>query len=464
MNRNRRLIKTTFIYFLGSFATKLLAFFLLPIYTKWLTPFQFGTIDLVLSIVPLIGPIFTLQITECIFRFLFDCKTEREKKLNITNAIVIYFLGMIIFFISYLLFNIIYGVYFDKYFVIYFILLYLSIFIQQLTRSFQLNLVYSISSILSAVVQGVTNVLLIKLFQEKALLIAPALGFLLIILFGGARINILSYIDLTLIDKKIMYKQLKYSLPLIPNQICWWFNGAVGKYIVNYYLGTSLLGILAITTKFSGLLVTVMQIYFLAWTENSIFEFKSKDRDEYFSKNLNGMIEFLLFSTAIFLQIIKLYFNYAIEKEYYGALKIIPIVSMGILFSCIATFLGTIYTASKNTKDAFLTTTIAAVTNIILSIILVKYWDLLGFAIANLCCYIVFAIVRLISIKKICLVKLKLPTLKSILSLILSFFIYYTSLKNIILSIWTLGIIGILFLWQYKLIILKVINRNEKIL
>lgn len=463
MNRNRRLLRTTFIYFLGSFATKLLVFILLPIYTKWLTPFQFGKIDLLLSIVPLIGPIFTLQITECIFRFLFDCKTEREKKINITNAIIIYFLGMIIFFISYLLFNIIYGIYFDKYFVIYFILLYLSIFIQQLTRSFQLNLVYSISSILSAMIQGIVNILLIKIFQEKALLIAPTLGFLLIILFGGARINILSYIDLTLIDKKIIYKQLKYSLPLIPNQICWWFNGAVGKYIVNYYLGTSLLGILAITTKFSGLLVTVMQIYFLAWTENSIFEYESKDRDEYFSNNLNGMIEFLLFFTAGFLQIIKLYFNFAIGLEYHTALKIIPIISIGILFSCIATFLGTIYTASKNTKDAFSTTVIAAITNIILSIILVKNYGLLGFAIANLCCYIIFVIVRFISIKKFCLIKLKFPNLKSLMSIILSFFIYYTSLKNVILTIWTLGIIGILFLWQYKLIILKLINKNGKI-
>ncbi|MDP4381190.1 hypothetical protein, partial [Escherichia coli] len=75
---------------------------LLPLYTYWLSPEQFGEIDLILNIVPLIGPIFTLQTTETIFRFLFECKTEKEKKINITNAFVIYMCGIIVFFVLYI--------------------------------------------------------------------------------------------------------------------------------------------------------------------------------------------------------------------------------------------------------------------------------------------------------------------------------------------------------------------------
>ena len=90
MDRDKRMFKTTIIYFIGNFGSKLLSFFLLPIYTAWLDPAAFGKVDLILNIVPLIGPIFTLQTTESIFRFLFDCKTEEEIKKNITSAFVIY--------------------------------------------------------------------------------------------------------------------------------------------------------------------------------------------------------------------------------------------------------------------------------------------------------------------------------------------------------------------------------------
>lgn len=288
MNRNNRMLKTTLIYFIGNFGSKLLSFLLLPLYTYWLKPEQFGEIDLIINIVPLIGPIFTLQTSETIFRFLFECNTVEEKKYNITNAFFIYICGMICFFILYIPYCILTNFKYSMLFGIYFMMLYLSLFIQQLMRGFQKNILYSSSGIISALIHGVTNIILIKIIAEKSLLVAPILSAITISILGILKIKLFLFLDFKLIDLQIIKKQLKYSLPLVPNQICWWFNGAVGKYIINFFIGTSANGVLAVATKFPALISTITLIYFLAWAENSINPFKFFEKYSSLSLLLNS--------------------------------------------------------------------------------------------------------------------------------------------------------------------------------
>ena len=86
---------------------------------------------MILNIVPLIGPIFTLQTTETIFRFLFECKTEKEKKADITNAFVIYMCGIIVF-VLYIPFSVICSFKYSFLFGSYFIILYLGLLYNKL--------------------------------------------------------------------------------------------------------------------------------------------------------------------------------------------------------------------------------------------------------------------------------------------------------------------------------------------
>ncbi len=453
MNRNNRMIRTTLIYFIGNFGSKLLGFLLLPLYTYWLSPEQFGEIDLILNIVPLIGPVFTLQTTETIFRFLFECKTEKEKKVDITNAFVIYICGIIAFLVIYIPISVIYNFKYLFLFGSYFIMLYLSLFVQQIMRGFQKNILYSLSGVISTLVYGLTNIFLIRIMSEKSLLVAPTLGAISIIIFGVFKIKLYSFLDHKLINIKIIRKQLNYSLPLVPNQISWWVNGVIGKYIVNFFIGTSANGILAVATKFPNLLSTITQIYFLAWIENSIYEYKSKDRDEYFSKNLNGLIEFLLFSMSGIFIIVKVYFLYTIGGKYNQALKVIPVLFLAMLFNSISTFLGSIYTASQKTKDAFFTTIYAGISNIILSFVMIPKIGLYGYALANLFSYIIFSLVRFKSVKKICNIKIEFPSIISMMCFIISCisYLYFDIFKNFVV----LFIIGILFLYNYRNLIKK---------
>lgn len=238
MDRNKRLVKTTIIYFIGTFGSKLLIFFLLPLYSNWLSTGQYGNLNLLTNVVPLIGPIFTLQITETIFRFLCTAK-EEERAQYISNAFFLLFVGLLIFSIIYIPIAIVTKFEYSILFIVYFITNYLAMFFQQVLRGLGKNVDYSITGIISTLMQLLINIAMIRILYEKSILLATIVGSAIVVVYALIRTRFIKYINIKLISKKIIKKMLKYSLPLIPNQISWWFNDTVGLYILRFFAGSS---------------------------------------------------------------------------------------------------------------------------------------------------------------------------------------------------------------------------------
>ena len=78
MNKYIYLLKNIGLLTLSNFATKLLSFFLVPLYTSVLTTGQYGTYDLFNTTVGVLIPIFTLNALEFVLRFSLDSDYNRE--------------------------------------------------------------------------------------------------------------------------------------------------------------------------------------------------------------------------------------------------------------------------------------------------------------------------------------------------------------------------------------------------
>lgn len=401
MDRNKRLFKTTIIYFIGTFGSKLLVFFLMPLYSSYLSTEQFGTVNLVTNIVPLIGPVFTLQVTETIFRFLCTAKDENEKKCYITNSLLVFCLGMCAFIFLYIPISIKTNFQYSYLFSIYFIFNYFSLYLQQILRGMKKNIDYSITGLISTLIQLIINVMMIKIIHERSILLATALGTLVITIYALFRLKFFRYVDFKLFNKNTIKEMIRYSLPLIPNQISWWLNGTAGLYILKYWSGVSATGVVSFANKFPSLLMTINSIFLLAWTENSIYEYDSKDKDKYYSSNLEYFSVFLILFSAILLPVIKAYYKFFINITYYESIKLIPLMFIAMIFNAMSSFMGTIYTASMKTKGAFYTTIIAGIVNIVADIILIPILGIYGYLLANIVSYIIFYIARKKSINKI---------------------------------------------------------------
>ena len=72
MGKYKYLIKNMGLLTLSSFATKLLSFFLVPLYTSVLSTGEYGTYDLFNTTIGLLFPILTLDIQEGVLRFALD--------------------------------------------------------------------------------------------------------------------------------------------------------------------------------------------------------------------------------------------------------------------------------------------------------------------------------------------------------------------------------------------------------
>ena len=85
MNKYVYLLKNVGLLTLSNFATKLLSFFLVPLYTSVLTTGQYGTYDLFNTTVSVLVPIFTLNALEFVLRFSLDTAYDREAIVTVAS-------------------------------------------------------------------------------------------------------------------------------------------------------------------------------------------------------------------------------------------------------------------------------------------------------------------------------------------------------------------------------------------
>ena len=103
MSRIKDLAKNTLIITIGRISTQFITFLLLPLYTALLTTEEYGTVDLITTLVQLFIPIVSLMIDQGVFRYLLSSENENTKKEVISNAFFL-LLGLnFVFIIIYLL-------------------------------------------------------------------------------------------------------------------------------------------------------------------------------------------------------------------------------------------------------------------------------------------------------------------------------------------------------------------------
>ena len=90
MSKKKELAKNTIIIFLGKVCTRLISFLLLPLYTSYLLTEEYGLVDLVTTYVTLIVPIITMELEMSVFRYLVDCRKDKnETKKVYSNDFII---------------------------------------------------------------------------------------------------------------------------------------------------------------------------------------------------------------------------------------------------------------------------------------------------------------------------------------------------------------------------------------
>lgn len=451
MSRIKDLAKNTLIITIGRISTQFITFLLLPLYTALLTTEEYGTVDLITTLVQLFIPIVSLMIDQGVFRYLLSSENENTKKEVISNAFFL-LLGLnFVFIIIYLLLLPLITVKYKIWILLILVITAFSNLFLQISRGLKKTFDYALGSFICSLITITLNVLCIAFIKMSAvgMLLATFIGNVVCCIYLFFKLEINKYLSLSSVNKKTLLNELKYSIPLIPNQLSLWVMNSSDRLIVSFILGTAANGILAVSHKFPAIFMTFFNIFQLAWHETGTVHFFDKDRDDFFSKTIEEIM--LLFSTLCMCIIIVLpiVFNLFVNSSYNEAYYNIPIYLIASLLNVMVGLLGVVYVATKKTFEIAKTTIIAALINIIVNIILIKYIGLYAASISTFMGYFITMIYRIIDTKKYLNIKYSLyKYVKIIVGILFSTIIYY--INNKLISIITLPFFICIALWVNK--------------
>ena len=415
-SKNRYLINNTIIFAIGNFATKIITFLLVPLYTNMLSTEQFGIVDLLYTICSFLIPLFSFNISEAILRFSLD------KEKNDNKIISIGIVSMIFMIISSLAVIPILNVFKDfsqfRYiFYIYMITFGISqVLLINLKGQEKLKL-YSLGNFIYALSVSLLNIIFLVVLKMdiNGYFLAYILSNIIIIIYGLVFGNIFKGIKEFDFDKILFKEMIKYSVVLIPTSFMWWIMNFLDRVMVTKYISLSANGIYAVSYKIPTILSVVSSIFTQAWLFSAIKEKDSSDKEEFTNKIFKLLSFGTIFIGCFLLIILKLLFKFYVAADFYIAWKYVPFLMIGYVFLNLSTFISTSYNVNKDSKGHLFSALVGAIINCLLNFILIPTIGVYGAAIATLISYISVFLYRLFDTKKYLIIRIDNVFVTSIL-------------------------------------------------
>lgn len=418
--------KTSLIFFAGTILSKVVSFFMIPLYTKFIDADVMGTFDLFLTYTYAIIPILFVEIWSAIIRFLYDSGDKNYRNKVISSQFKVFKISLLVGTIISLLLNYLFKIEGIFYVSVISLASAITYIYQFSARGFRDNYGFAISGIINTIVLSTCNYILITNYDLgiNALVLSYLLGSLAQVSFLEYRIRLIYRIFRTEPDTLIAKEMIKYSIPLGINSLSFWLLTSSNKVIVNYILGASANGIYAISQKFSGLVAFLTMGLNFSW-QDIAFSRKNKDDGEFYSKAINYFALFLTIGGVMLILISKYVAPRIIHPNYSRSIELIPYGILATLASAVSTFMGNIFAALKKTKNMLVSTFISSFINIVLTYLLVMKIGIQGANIALLISFVINILIRTYLLTKFIKVKLDYRLIILIILLVsVSIYIY----------------------------------------
>lgn len=392
--REKDLLINSILYFFGSLGKGVASIIVIFIASFYIEPSSLGTYDLITSTLTLLQPMIIFQINDGVYRWLLEYPNNSKeiistgfkityRNLIITNIIIIIGISFLDF----------------QYKILIILLLNINCIyplLIQITRGLKNHKIFAISGIISAIIVLSTSFILLHFFQFgiNGIYIAQILSSLFGIIYLALKQNISFIIDSSSKDK-YRKKMQRYSIMLVPNSINQWIMKALDKYCILFFLSTYDNGIYTIAHRFPDIFIMLNSMFYSAWVEQSISEYSSVDRDEYFSKIYNIYSNVLISIVLLVIPITKYIIYIFVGSSYKSAFIYVPFLYISVIFSGLSGFIGTGYLGTKKTEGIMWTSLAGSFTNTLINVILMPYFGLQIAGISSVCAYFVMWFIRL---------------------------------------------------------------------
>lgn len=387
MGEARRLVKNTGIIALGGTATKLVQFLLLPLYTTVLSTSEYGTVDYLNTLALFCIPVVSLLMDEGLFRFLIDCRTDKERRCAVTMSCLVLLLGCLLFCIICIVLSA--AVRFGNAawvvaMVVAGVLLQMA---SAILRGFGDTGSYALMNFLASFAMIIMNVLFIAVFRlgVVGMLSATVLAQGGVALLFLVRRRMWRYVDPGAFDLPTAKALVRYSIPLIPNKVSWTIMNMSSRLVIMGALGAAQAGVFAVAYKFPNVMDQVYGFFYMSWKESSARALNSSEDEVAFYNGVYRALRRLMMAVVLTMTaLMPLAYGALIDASYGEGLLYVPVLLLATYFSNISGFYGGIFTAHKDTGIMGTTTMVSAVVCLVLNLMLIPAVGLYGAAIATL--------------------------------------------------------------------------------
>lgn len=402
-SRNCELTKNTIVLGIGQIIPKLIAIFILPFLTTYLSQQDYGLYELNLSIASFCIPILSVQIQQAAFRFLLD----RKRNLNeiITNS---FFFLILSFGIA--SFPIILCWFFYNKNVLLAIFIFFSYFSEvmlnwagQVTRGLGDNINYSFSYI----IYSISYIVLLSVYQScrhfltiNIVVLVMACSYMISVIFLFCKLKILYCIKWNFLNKRVVCKLLKYSFPMVISSVSLWIVNLSDRFFVTVYLGIEATALYGVAYKIPNLFNSIYNIFNLAWTEHTSKLTTTEKREDYYTLFFERFFHIMVGMMLMLITVTPILFRLLINKKYMDAYEIMSWLYLGVFFSSLSSFLGAIYIGEKRTTDVGTSSVIGAILNVTINLCFMKKMGVIIAAISTIVSFFIIFIYRAIDIRK----------------------------------------------------------------
>lgn len=404
-NKYKRLLSNTAVLGMGVFASKFLVFLMMPFYTRVLSPGEYGSADLISQTANLLIPLACVGITDGIFRFAMD--KDGDKRRVLSSGLFVLLLSSILFCLLSPLIGL--ADYFRSYvllIVAYVLSANLHSVCAQYMRACGRTKLFAFQGILNtALVIGLNIFFLVALrmgivgYVLSVVVSDFVISLLLIFSFG-----LYKQIGARFVDKELIKKLLKYSIPMIPATVFWWITSVSDRYMVTYFCGDAVNGLYTAAYKIPTLLTLLSTVFMEAWQYSAVTEDDGAEegtvRVNFFSKVFNSYQALVFTACSAIVALSQVFITVLCAESYFDAWRFIPVLTLSAVFSGLTSFLGSVYLLKKKSILTLLTSMAGAATNLVLNLFLIPSMGAQGAGVATFASYFIVFVIRAVNTKK----------------------------------------------------------------
>lgn len=456
-----------------------IAFFLMPLYTTFLSPADYGILGVVSSISSFLSVFITLGLEAAAARFYYKNNKDTDYARRVYGNVALVILANSLLWGSIFIGGhkwIVDPIVGDIEFFPYVFIGILNVIVTPMYLLYQSYLQtrqdaahYGINSLLCFLLQVTLTVLFLTVFKLGVFGVLLSQLMTAFVFFAYVVIVFLRKQSLKL-ERPILKECFKYSLPLLPHTIANWSNGTLDKLLVNGIRSKSDAGMYNVGQQYGSVMSIVANAInnaYVPWFYEKINEGKQGlKRIVQIADASICLVSLIAIALSLFAEEI---FDIMISNPAYdGVWKIVPCIVFAYVFQSIYFFFVNVLFL-KDTQVIFTITLAAVAVNIGLNLFLIPEWGFVGGAVACLLTYFTKSVIALI----VSTVKNKDVRFNWFLMYVTAFIALTISLSSILLEfdsfwiicgikIFMLGVFTIIIAIRYKTLLTSIYQKYVK--